>query len=247
MVYNEAMPPDQPQQPYPPYQPPQPPVQPPLPPAPPQPTQSPPTGPHAPEYDFIMDPKKTSKGPLLPSFNSSSLITRVGVIAGGLLVLLILFALIKSLLFKGPDLSAYVTIAQDQQELIHLTSTASSQFLTLSSSNKNMAATINITLLSNQNQILTYLAGNHHKVSTKTLNKGIDANLDTQLTNAQAAGTYDASFQSVVEDRLNAYLNDLSRTYQASSGQKGRAILKSDYAQGVLLLNQAKSSTSAPS
>lgn len=215
MVYNGAMPPDYPQ-------------------------QTPPS--HPASYDFIMNPAAPPKKPLLPS--GSNLAVRIGLVAGGLLVLLILFSIVKSLVVQSPDLTGFVVIAQDQQELIHLVSnTASNGQSGLSSNNKNLAATAQLSLSSNQSRVLQYLAANHKKVRSKDLNLKLSSTLDNQLANAQTAGTYDSTFQSIIASQLKTYISDLSSTYRSSSAkqQKGRALLKSLYAQASLLQNQVGS------
>jgi len=189
-----------------------------------------------------MSPQSSPKQPFkLPGLGSgNSIMLRIGVAAAGLIVLLIVFAIIKSLIFKGPDLASYVTIAQDQQELLHLAGDAlsSQQQSALSEGSQNLSATIQAALASNQTQIITYLATNHQKINAKTLNLKVSTILDTQLTTAQSAGIYDPTFQGIMQAQLKAYMNDLQRTYQASNGKKGRALLSSDYKQASLLLNQ---------
>jgi hypothetical protein len=222
MVYNEAMPPDYPQQ---------------------TPPSLPPNN-----YDFIMQPAQAPKQSLfkLPGGGNHSIIIRIGLIAGGLIVLIILFSIVKSILIKGPDLSGYVTVAQDQQELIHLFSgaaTNTTSLQALSTNDQNLTATASASLSSNQSQIITYLSNNHQKIKTKVLNLKINSALDSQLTTAQTAGTYEQTFQTVVQAQLSNYLKDLMSTYQSSSGKKGRALLKSLYAQAVLLQGQANSTS----
>lgn len=204
---------------------------------------TPPNTPHPASYDFIMNPQQAPKQPKLklPGAGPTGLLARVALVGGGLIVLVILFSVIKGLIIKGPDFSGYVTVAEDQQELIHLVSNSASNSSqqNLDTNNQNLAATAQLSLASNQAQVLKYLSENHHKVSSKTLGLRLNTALDTQLTNAQTAGTYDQTFQSIMQSQLNGYMNDLKHTFQTSTGKKGRAMLSSQYNQAVLLLNQA--------
>jgi hypothetical protein len=230
------MPPDYPQQP------PQPPAQQPWPPQPnPQPGY-PPQQPdlHPAPYDFIINPAAPAKAASfkLPGTNNSKLM-RVVMLAGGLLILIILISIIKSLIFKGPDFTGYIGVAQDQQELIHLfTSSAATQ--TLSASDQNLAATAEVSLTSNQTRLITYLSNNHQKINAKTLDLKLSSSLDTQLANAQTADTYQTTYQSIIQSELSDYLSDLTKTYNSTKGVKGRTLLKTFYAQGSLLLEQSK-------
>jgi hypothetical protein len=233
MVYNRAMPPDYPQQPgLPPQQPPQPPV------------QGPYTQPAPAPYDFIINPEspvaRRSTLPGLPPANSLLLRVIYGVV--GLIILLILFSVIKGLIVGKPKLDSFVSIAQDQQELIHLATNAAAtaQQQSLSTGNQNVAATLELTITSNQAQITKYLSTNHLKVNTKTLSLKQNTTVDTELTNAQSAGTYNQAFQQVIESQLSSYSTDLKLAY-SSAGINGRALLSSDYKQAQLLYTEASS------
>lgn len=158
--------------------------------------------------------------------------------AGGLLVLIIIFVIIKSLFGgSGSTLTAFVGIAQDQQELIHLATNASNQ-TNLTVGNMNFAATAQLSLASSQAAIGKYLATGGHKVNAKTLDLKISTSLDSQLTNAATAATYDQTFEQIVTTKLTAYMHDLSQTYKLTKGSKGRALLNDDYHQAQLLLTQ---------
>src|SRR5664279_2122401 len=74
-------------------------------------------------YDFIFNSEKPVKKPfVLPGGNS--MVMRVLFIVGGLFALLILFVIIKNILVGSPKLDTMVTVAQDQQEIIHLATIA---------------------------------------------------------------------------------------------------------------------------
>ncbi len=190
------------------------------------------------EYNFITSPEKSAKRQWqLPGGNS--LLQRVLLGAGGLLVLIIIFVIVKSLLGGGNNavLTSFVGVAQDQQELIHLATNASLQ-TNLTVNNRNFVATAQLSLTSSQTAVGKYLSTGGHKVSLKTLNLKISTSLDTQLTNAAAATTYDQTFQEITKSKLTAYISDLQQTYKQTKGKTGRTLLNDDYNQAQLLLTQ---------
>jgi uncharacterized protein YpmB len=186
-------------------------------------------------YDFILSPERPHHRFVMPGGGNK--LARAAFIGGGLIILLIIFSLLKSIFSNAPDLTPYVSAAQDQQALIHLAIAAVKQ-QDLSVVNKNYSYTAQMSLTSAQSDLTVYLTKNHHKVNKKTLNLKVSAAADTRLTNATAAGTYNSTYHDLVESRLKTYLNNLNHAYQTSSGKKGRALLKDDYSQAQLLLKQ---------
>jgi hypothetical protein len=189
-------------------------------------------------YDFITNPEQPARQRRLPSLPGvSPTVTRAIFIAIGLVVLLILFIIIKGLLSGGSNLTSFVGIAQDQQELIHLATNASQQ-QGITTSNQNFAATTHLSLSNAQAAIIKYMVTNGQKVNPKTLNLKVSTATDNQLTAASAATTYDQTFQEIMKTKLTAYLNALQQTYKQINGKKGRALLTDDYKQAQLLLIQ---------
>jgi len=162
---------------------------------------------------------------------------RIGIVAGGLLLLVIIFSLLKSIIVGHPNTAGFVTAAQEQQELIHLTTNAVQQ-QGLSTTNMNSALTTQLSLTSGQHDILTYLRNNHVKVKTKQLNLQVSAALDTQLTTAAAASTYNQTFHDIMKTKLTTYTQTLKQTYTQTKGPKGRALLSQEYDGAQLLLQQ---------
>src|SRR5579884_2289586 len=117
-------------------------------------------------YDFILNPQKPPRRPLFSG--SASLPVRIAIVVGGLLILLIIFTIFKNLLAGKPKLDSMVTVAQDQQEMIHL-SANNNQLQNLSTASQDLAATAQLSLNSAQDQLITYMQNNHFKVSAKVL------------------------------------------------------------------------------
>lgn len=208
-----------------------------------------PTSTYPPGYEFIAEPKKpSSKLWQLPAGGGNSLPKRAALLAGGLLVLVILFIIAKNLIAGSPSYLPFATVVQDQQELIHLsgggTSTNSQSLQALSTADQNLAATTNVSVNSAQASLIAYLANNKYKLGKTQLNLKISASLDSQLTSAQASGDYDQTFQQIMQTQLNNYANDLQQALK-TAGPKGKALLNSDINQQQLLDKQLTAATTS--
>jgi len=196
-----------------------------------------PTGQQPATFDFILNPNKPAKPPNILA--QSSALIRILVVAGGFLVFLILFIIVKGILFKGPDFSGYVSIAQDQQSVINLITNASgaNQLSGLPTNDQNLAATAELVLTSNQSQVITYLKQNGHSLSSSVLSQTVDGSITSELSNAESAGDYSTVFQNLLTNQLNTYINDINKA-MPSSGVRGKALLKTLYAQAQLMVSQ---------
>lgn len=189
-------------------------------------------------YAFITNPAQTPKqSPLARLPGGNSALMRGLVLLGGLLVLVIIFAIFKSLLGGGANLTPLVGIAQDQQELIHIATNASQQ-PSISAADQNLATTMRLSLASSQSETIAYLVGNHKKVTIKILDLKLSTTTDKQLSAAAAATTYDQTFQEVVQTKLTAYASALQQAYKLDNGKKGRALLTKSFQQTQLLQTQ---------
>jgi len=188
-------------------------------------------------YDFITDPGEPSGGSAFSLPGSNSTIMRAVYVSGGLFVLLIAFLIVKGILNHNPGLATLTGIAQDQQELIHLSTEASGQ-PSLTITDQNFAATSQLSLGSDQGAIIKYIVGSGAKIKIKTLNLKISSATDAQLLSAATAGIYDQTFKTVMNAKLAAYDSDLKLAYNSTGDKNKRALFSSDYNQVQLLLTQ---------
>lgn len=186
-------------------------------------------------YDFITNPPAQPRNRF--SLGSSSLAVRIMLFSGGLLVLLVGFVVIKNVLSGSSSLPGIVTVAQDQQAILHVLDGAGQQN-DLSSSSQNFIATANLTLNSSQSDTIGYLSKNGHKLNKKEIGLKISSSTDAQLQSAQTAGTYDSTFKQVMTAKLNAYVTDLQSAYTQTDGPVGQSLLSDQYDQAKLLLIQ---------
>jgi len=203
-----------------------------------QPPQEQPNSNFSPEqaYDFINDPAPSPSRRSM-FLSNSSLPARIAIFGGALVVVLILFVVIKGFFGGGSATPGYVTVAQDQQELLHLIKSTESQ-QDLSTANSNFVATASLSLGTSQTDLITYLSKNGKKVKTKELDFKISKSTDAQLASSVAAANYNQTFKEIMKTKLNAYMRDLQQTYQESTGENGRALLSNQYDQAKLLLVQ---------
>jgi hypothetical protein len=157
----------------------------------------------APNYDFIFSEPKPARRVALPLGGGK--LPRVLAVLVGVLVLFLLFAALKSAFSDSSSIATYFnSIYENQQELIHL-ATGAGQVTTISDDNKNVALTVELSLTSEQAQLTSYMAANHFAVNKNLANVKVSSSVDAELTAAQSAGTYDATFSQVMQSELTDY------------------------------------------
>jgi len=189
-------------------------------------------------YAFITSPPKPPRQPLLSRLpGGGSLIGRIGVAAGAIVVVIIVIVILRGI-FGGTsaNATALISVAQDQQELIHLVTTANQQ--SLLSTNQNFSATLQLSVASSQGKLIAYLTAGNQKIKAQQLNLKVSADTDNQLAAAATAGTYNQTFQQIMQGQLNTYATDLQKAYKLDKGKNGRAILLDSYQQVQLLAVQ---------
>jgi hypothetical protein len=196
-------------------------------------------------YDFILAPQKAPvPKAYLPGGNSGKGM-RIALIAGAALFVVILFVIVGSFLSKpNPNTTQLVGLAETQQEINRVAMAGDSQ--TNSQGLKNSSITVALTLLSHQNQTITYLGKQNIKVSLKQLGLKKSATTDTKLKTAIANSSYDIVYGQVLQSELQNYASELKTAYSAVTGANARKLLKNEYADAQRLTTQLNNSTSAP-
>ncbi|HEX7633206.1 MAG TPA: hypothetical protein VF401_02665 [Candidatus Saccharimonadales bacterium] len=204
----------------------------------PQPLQAPTHQPS--DYDFIMSPQK-AKGPGLKLPGAGSIIGRIALVVVGLIVLLMIFTILKSVFNRKPDLTPFVGIMQDQQQVILIATDAAGQ-TAITQDDKNIALTAKLTVNTDQKKVYNYLTGNGVKFNEKAfptlLNARVDSRITSQLATAATNSTYDTTFRSAMQQKLTTYMQDLKQVYTANKGPVGRGILNDNYNNAEKLLKQ---------
>lgn len=191
-----------------------------------------PTNEHNP-YEFFLksEQTKSSGGGLKDSF-----IKKLLVIVGGLIVLCIIGVIVAQLLSpKENSRDLYITLAQEQQEIIRV---ASQGTQATSETTRGFAITTQLSIGSDQTALTKYLANRNIKISTKTLVLKQSPATDTLLTNARATNTFDSALTKTLTTDLAAYMADLQKTYKVSSNPEAKKILNDCYTHAATLLKQ---------
>jgi flagellar basal body-associated protein FliL len=190
-------------------------------------------------YDFFLQnqPKqKRSFRSLIPSTSSGPI--KFLIAAFGVIFLIVMIAVVASLLSKGSGTPSAITqIAQQQSEMIRVSNealTGASQTIT-----QNLAVNINLSLTTDQNQLLQYLSQHGNKMSSSTLGAGKNSLTDQQLTAATQAGTYDSAYVNIAKSELTSYLQLVKTTFNTTKTSAERQLLYNDYQAGQILLTQA--------
>jgi hypothetical protein len=185
------------------------------------------------QYDFIVN--NMPKSPYVQG-SGTSMKTRIALVVGGIAVLGILIWVFIAATHKPATINpaTLLSLAQKQTELARISQ--SPALNAVQQPTQNFAETMYLTLTTHKVQFTDFLT--HHggkQPSTKQLSVTKNDQTDTALKNAQATGTYDATYISVAQTQLNEYEQSLSQAYAASKSTSERQLLQDAYTQAQLL------------
>ncbi|MGB4759453.1 MAG: hypothetical protein WBP26_05355 [Candidatus Saccharimonadales bacterium] len=190
-------------------------------------------------YGFIMSPKPVTpkKSPLILG-PGDSFLKKIALIVGAAMVGLILIIIGANLFLGGKDdtTAMLLSIAQDQQEMIRVSSSTGN--LVNATELKNFDVTAQATLASDQQKIIAHISANGGKIGDKTLGLKHDPATDTLLATAKSTNTLDASYAQIMEIQLTTYRDDIKVTFESTSDENLKQVLRSAYASSDLLLQQ---------
>ncbi len=188
-------------------------------------------------YDFIVNPNTKPPKPTLFSGGGDTL-SRIAILGGGLVVLLIVGAVvIQALKPKGP-IDGLTSIVERQQEIIRISTAATKQ--TVNQDAKDFVFNVQASATSSQVQLLSLLQANGRKLSTSQLTLDKSTQSDTQLANAATANIYDTAVTANLIDQLQTYESLLKATYSQTTSKTAHQTLQNDYNNADLLLKQAR-------
>jgi hypothetical protein len=194
-----------------------------------------------PNYEFFLNPAPAPKQPLI-NLGSTSLTKRIIIVVGGLVGFIIIIAILSSLLGSHTNYMPIITVAQDQNELVRVSTEGSTTSTTQTT--QNLALNVELSLTTTQLQLLAYLKANGQVVSTTELDATRDASTDQALAAATAVSNYDAVFSKIMQTGLQNYINDLKTAYP-TVGVKGKALIKQEAVGAKLLLDQANATANS--
>lgn len=191
-------------------------------------------------YDFIVNPNAQTRPGLNFALLNGSLLTRVALLGGALVVIMIVAAvLISSFSPKGPT-TGMISIAERQQEMIRVSSNALQNQQIVSADAMNFVANVEASVTSSQMQVTGYLSAHGKKLNNKALSLDQSSATDAQLANAATANNFDSAITQNMIDQLQTYESLLQTTFNQTSSIEAKAVLQSSYNSANLLLKQAK-------
>jgi hypothetical protein len=198
-----------------------------------------PQQPYTNPYDFIVNPQKPQK-PLLNLGGPNAVLMRVAVVGIGV-VLLIVLAIVVSSLFKGSGNVANMTIvAQDQAEIIRVTTLATQDQSSDISQPTTLYFAENCVLAvgSEQQKLTSFLSSNGVKLTQAQLGLKHNAQTDSALNAAAASSTYDTAFLNAMQGDVGMYVSDIKTAYAKSTNPKEKQLLATDYSDAQLLATE---------
>jgi hypothetical protein len=202
---------------------------------------NPPAPPRSDPYEFITAPATPQKRASLSLGGNSSMAKRVLIVVGGGSLLLIIIILLASLIFGGgsTNTESLISIAQEQTELDRVSGIGVQN--AVSQNIKNFASSTQISIFSDQQQLLAFLQQHGTKLKSKELAATASAKTDTALNTAIAASTFDETFTSIMQTDLKTYEQTLKQTFIKTKDPAVRQLLSTEYSNAQLLLEQISS------
>jgi hypothetical protein len=187
------------------------------------------------QFDFIVNPQQPQRRAI--GGLGGGVTKKIIVFGGGLVLLLIIFVVVRGLLTPQSNVPLILNIVARQQELIFITSQENNT-PALSLETQSTVVTTNLSLLSEQSELIKYLGTQGVKVGPKDTAVYSTVSTRALLKQAQQVSTYEPTLKDLLQGKLNAYQTAVAQTYDKTTGAKGRELLKNVYANAVLLDKQ---------
>lgn len=189
-------------------------------------------------YDFIMNPGAAPVKKPLGLGGKNSFFVKIGLIAGGAIVFMIVAAIvINSLTGDKTNTADLQTLAATQTEIARVASkgtSGSSDTVAV----RSFAVSTQLTMLTQQHATINFLATKNVKMNTKKLAAGLNSQTDAKLQAASSSSTFDSVFVGVMKDELAAYLANLETYYKNATNNDVKALLQNDFRQTQMLQQQ---------
>jgi hypothetical protein len=187
-------------------------------------------------YEFITNPAKPPK-PKTGPLGGNSIVGIIIAVVASAIALIIVVVIIMNIAFSGKgNFNSMIKVAQTQTELARVAALGKQG---LSDSNvAGAAVNTRLTMLTQQQRVVTYLGTNSQKVDSKRLALLKDTTVDKQFQTAKATSTFDLVFTQVMRQQLVDYAAVLKNAHKQAPGNEARKLLAADYEQTALLLKQ---------
>lgn len=187
------------------------------------------------DYSFILNPTQPKKG-FSVGFIKDPFIAKIALLVGGALALMFVTWLVVTLAFGGKtNIETFVSLAQREEEIVRVSALSRDA---VSQQIKDAAISTLVSVKSNQNKTLAYLAAHDRKVELEELTLRKDATIDGQLRQAKETSTFDTVYVGIARAQLTAYAEELKNAFDNESDDALRLELAKKYEGVGLLLKQ---------
>jgi len=187
-------------------------------------------------YEFITTGVKPPKRSGI-SGASNPFVMKLVLIIGGATILIIVVVLLVSFIFSGKtNLKDLVVLAETQQEIVRVASQDTEQDTDINVS--GAAISTKLTILTHQQNMLTYLSTHRFKVTQKQLDLKKSTQTDKTLLEAKATSTFNTTFTQIMRGQLQDYAAALKKAYAGAASTKEKTLLATQYNQALMLLKQ---------
>ena len=190
------------------------------------------------EYDFILNPQKQPRPPLV-DLSGTSMIKKILIFSVGIIFLFILIASGLSFLNKSSNAQGQklLGIVQAQAEIVRV-ATAAQEKIT---SKELLYRTINVqySVSSSQQQLTGTLSGRGMKIDAKKLAQGQNPQNDATLLEGEQNAKFDETYEALLTQQLQNYYLQLKDAYNSSSA-KEKAILDIAFDQLTILSSSSQ-------
>jgi hypothetical protein len=188
-------------------------------------------------YEFILNPDQAPKKKMGGGkFGNHFIRTIVFILGGAILLMIIASFVISALAPKKISTADLIALTQTQAELLRISRQASSD--ATQQVTKNLATTVEYTMITQQKQTIDVLAKNKVKVSNKELALKQNATTDQKFTTAKSTSTFDQVYTEVLQTSLNDYAATLKQLSSQSATQTERDRMSDYYRQVQQLISQ---------
>lgn len=185
-------------------------------------------------YKFIFEPNKGPTKKLIPSTNTKR--GRILVIGAGLIVLLILISTVGSLITSAGQggTKDLIDLAQRQQEIVRVAQIGMTK--SKGQNTRNLAVNTQLTVASDQQQLLAKLKKNKISIKPKELSLKLNSRTDALLVKADQNNQFDEIFTKTIVSELTSYQKAINKSYDSNSGLTTRALLKTEFNNAAKLV-----------
>jgi hypothetical protein len=178
-----------------------------------------------PNFDFMLKDQPQPKRSLMPNLSKP---LKIGLaVAGGIILLIIISSLLSGR--KSSASQPIIGALARGQEILRVTALIQQPPLQLRDpQTQALSATVSSSLSSDRQQLISYLAKNHTKVSAVQLAADINKSTDASLQSASQNNNLDSAYVTYLKSNLGTYQTDVQTAYK-SAGPNGKALLQKSF------------------